>query len=375
MYQLSKQGRIRLVLAFVLVFLAVFAGGAWYFFSYRKTPEFTLEAVTSAIRDHDVQKFETYVNLDTVLDQATDDMIQAFIETESTPSGEEREALQSFAQVFKAPLALMLRSEILQYVKTGTWANTQANDQSMDDVLDANMVLTRTGLKGLSFRSLDYIATDKAAGTAVAGVRVYQERIAEEFVFQVKLERQANGLWQVTEVENFKDYVLQIAKRDTELLQGYMEATGKIIQEHAEKETVIAQEMHQALAEGSLGNDKTRAALKKIATDEMVTDWQARKDALSAIDVPAGAEALQKLRLRICDLYIAYAKGYAAWMDDKNAATIRQAQDKLKQAKTLEFEEAAMARHMGAQKAESNPTPKPAAVSDASDTKDSIPTT
>lgn len=372
MHKFSKQGRIRLLLALLLVLLVTFAGGAWYFFSYRKTPEFTLEAVASAIRDHDAQKFETYVNLDEVLDQATDDMIQAFIETEGASSGEEREALQSFAQVFKAPLALTLRSEILQYVKTGAWANTQANEQGMDDVLDANMVLTRTGLKGLSFRSLDYVATDKEAGTAVAGVRVYQERIAEEFVFQVKLERQANGVWQVTEVENFKDYVLQIAKRDTERLQGYMEATGKIIKEHTEKETSIAQEMRQALAEGSLGNDKTRAALKKIATDEMATDWQARKDALSAVDVPAGAEALQKLRLRICDLYIAYAKGYAAWMDDKNATTIRQAQDKLKQAKTLEVEEAAMARHMGVQKVAPNASPEQATTSNS---KGDAPTT
>ena len=54
----------------------------------------------------------------------------------------------------------------------------------------------------------------------------------------------------------------------------------------------------------------------------------------------------EKIRLKICDCYIAYAKGYAHWMDDKQAATIREAENQLRQAKALEQEEKFLARRV-----------------------------
>jgi hypothetical protein len=56
------------------------------------------------------------------------------------------------------------------------------------------------------------------------------------------------------------------------------------------------------------------------------------------MSVPPAAGTLHRLRIKICDLHIEYAKGYAKWMDDKNASTIRTADAALKQARTLEKE-------------------------------------
>lgn len=63
--------------------------------------------------------------------------------------------------------------------------------------------------------------------------------------------------------------------------------------------------------------------------------------------MPAAAQSLQKLRLKICDLHIAYAQGYADWMTDKKAATLRDAERQLAQARTLEQEEKFLARRVG----------------------------
>ena len=82
-------------------------------------------------------------------------------------------------------------------------------------------------------------------------------------------------------------------------------------------------------------------------TGTILPDWQARKAALEAIDAPDAATPLHRLRLRICDLYIGYAEGYAVWMTDKKAATIREAEQKLKQAKTLEQEEKFLTKRIG----------------------------
>ena len=103
----------------------------------------------------------------------------------------------------------------------------------------------------------------------------------------------------------------------------------------------------EILSAGALGNDATRQALKALMEDTILPDWQARKAELEAIEPPPAAQPLHRLRLHICNLRIAYAEGYAAWMTDKKAATIRDAETKLKQAKTLEMEEMFLTKRMG----------------------------
>ena len=71
---------------------------------------------------------------------------------------------------------------------------------------------------------------------------------------------------------------------------------------------------------------------------DILTDWQSRREALSAVTPPHTMQSLHQLRLKICDLHIAYAQEYASWMTDKNAATIRSAENKLRQAEVLEVE-------------------------------------
>ena len=104
---------------------------------------------------------------------------------------------------------------------------------------------------------------------------------------------------------------------------------------------MAAQCIHDAL-----GNDATRQALKELMENTILPDWQARKAELEAIDAPQAAQTLHRLRLHICDLRIDYAEGYAAWMTDKKAATIRDAETKLKQARTLEQEELFLTKRM-----------------------------
>ena len=100
------------------------------------------------------------------------------------------------------------------------------------------------------------------------------------------------------------------------------------------------------LASGSLGSQATRDEIKDLMENVIQKDWDERKQELFSVSVPDAAQTLQHLRIRICDLYIDYAKNYALWMTDKKAGTIREADTKLKQAKTLELEASTIARRM-----------------------------
>ncbi|MBQ7630891.1 MAG: hypothetical protein IJS81_11895, partial [Selenomonadaceae bacterium] len=75
-------------------------------------------------------------------------------------------------------------------------------------------------------------------------------------------------------------------------------------------------------------------------------DWETRKVELLKLTVPQDAATLQNLRLKICDLEIAYAEGYAKWMDDKNAATVKAAEENHRQAQTLTLEAKTLAGRM-----------------------------
>ena len=136
-------------------------------------------------------------------------------------------------------------------------------------------------------------------------------------------------------------------------MQKYLEVTAPIQERHDKAAKLLETKVSDTLAAGTLGNSNTRASLKKIMLEEVVPEWSQRKADLSGVEVPTAAQTLQRLRIRICDLRIAYAEGYAAWMDDKKAVTIRSADDKLKQARTLEHEADILSAQMKTQAVQS----------------------
>lgn len=344
----SKPQKIRLFLALFLLFLAGLGCAAWYFLYYTKTPEYGLEKIQTSFEQHDWQTFEKYVDLDALLNHSTETLIQAMIDTDRPMSGDAKAAMNGFVQMFKAPLALTLRTEVQYYVEHGEWKNSTIASE-MQDPMSLEVILTRIGLKAVQFRNIDYVATDREMGTARAGVRVYQADIGEEFTFEVKLSETEHGIWRVTEIQNLHAFIAMIAKAHDEILEEYLAKSQGILEEHGKSLQTIEQEFSSTLQNGSLGSDETRRALKSIMLEKVVTDWTQRKEAFAALTVPPMADTLHHLRLRSCDLRIAYALGYAAWLDDKKAPTLRDAQAKLKQAKTLESEAAALARHMSGQ--------------------------
>ena len=176
---------------------------------------------------------------------------------------------------------------------------------------------------------------DKEDGTALAKVRVLQTDSNEEFVLDVELCQQQDGLWQVYEIVNFKDFIEKLQNIRQQQVKTYLEESSQLMAQH---DAVIAesqQKITAILAGGTLGNDSIRSQVKKVS-EEQVADWQSRKAELEAMEVPDAAGSLHRLRLKICDARIEASANYAKWMDDKKAATIRASDNSMKIAKTLE---------------------------------------
>ena len=346
MAELSRQWKARI---FMMVFLLLAAAGGgifWYFSYYTKTPDYAIQMIQTAIEKHDTTKFQTYVDMDALLDGSADALLQGLIDTDRPMPEEAKTAVSGFAKMFKAPLIASFKDVIQRYVATGTWGSDDTEGAAQGTPIDLDLVLAKSGLKDTSFRKIDYVAVDKDAGTAVAGVRVYQKEAADEFVLEVKFIQAKDGVWRASEISNFHDFIVFVMQARRAHLQDYLKGTADLQEQHEKKIAEVEQQISLTLASGSLGNTETRAALKKIMLEQMVPAWTQYKDQLSTIETGAAAQTLQRLRLRICDLRIGYAEGYAAWMDDKKAATIREAEQKLKQAKTLEQEAQILTKQM-----------------------------
>lgn len=334
----------RRLAAFIVIVLLFTGGGLWWYFSHHtKTPEYAMQKITESLEKQDADTFFQYVDVDAVLDHSYEAFMEGAVTVETPMNDEAKAAVESFASVVKAPLLKSFHDAIRTYVTTGAWPQAAEGTEAL---LDPSVAIEKAGLAGTTFSGVDRIEMHDEDGTAVALVRVHPQETDEDFVLRVKLAPADDGHYRVTEVENYRDFVAMIAKARRAKVEAYLQETASLMAQHETAMREAESQRAEILSAGALGNDATRQALKELMENTILPDWQARKAELEAIDAPQAAQTLHRLRLHICDLRIDYAEGYAAWMTDKKAATIRDAETKLKQARTLEQEELFLTKRM-----------------------------
>ncbi len=340
---MGKQWKAKCIFVLgVILFLGI-CGIFWYFFVYAKTPEYSVQMIQKAVERHDKERFREYVDLDAVLDDAYDELVLGIMDAEQTMPEETKAAVEDLVRVLKAPLITSFQTAVDSYVVTGSWESENLEENSMD----FQQALQRAGLKDASFRGIDGIYRDEEKGTAIVKVRVYQADAGAEFVLDAVLAQTEQGTWRVERIENFRDFVSFVGRARQAELAKYVETTADIMAQHEKTMRDADFEFQRIISAGSLGRAGTRADLKNHMEQTVLKDWKDRRSELEEVAVPEEAQSLHRLRLRICDLHIEYAEGYAAWLDDKKAATLREAEAKLRQARTLEQEARFLAKRMG----------------------------
>lgn len=319
--------------------LAMAGGGYYYFHAQKDTPAYAIKTVSKSIENHDVKEFHRVVDVDGVLDSGYNGFVDGMTSPGIVTTPEARETIKNFTQILRAPLMLSLKAAIDSYVETGN-LNSEENVGVME-------LIERTGLNDIEVRGVKNVEVNDANNNeAFADLMLYQPELSREFPIQIVLTRGKDNQWQVTRVQNFQEYVAQVAQARRMQIDEYLVKAGEINARHDAIIRDAEQKYGTILALGSLGQDTTRAELKALLNDVFKTDWEARKQELFSLPVPKDAVTLNNLFMKICDLSIAGAQDYAKWMDDKNITTIKSAEEKIHQAQTLMTEAAALARRM-----------------------------
>ena len=317
--------------------LLVAGGGYYYFHVHTDTPDVAMKTLAKSIERHDLKEFHRVVNVDSVLDSGYDGFV-AGLTSAKTPTDSD-ESMKNFLQILRAPMMLSLKAALDSYIATG-----ELKAQGTDGVRE---LLERTGLNDIEIRDVKNIQVNDAnRNEAFADIIVFQPELEREFPIQFILNRGDDNQWQVARVQNFQEYVEQIMQARRTQLDEYLATISEINTSHEASLREAEQKYGMILSLGNLAQDKTRADLKNILLDVYKRDWEQRKQELFGLHVPKDAETLHNLYIKICDLSIASTQDYANWMDDKNAMTIKSAEDKFHQAQTLMTEATALARRM-----------------------------
>lgn len=325
-----------LIGVFCIIILLLIGGAYWYFAVHKNTPSYALERIEYALGSHDKKVFYEYVDTTSVLNGAYDSILKALMDSDATMGDDTKAAALDAVKILKTPVLHGFQKAVDSYVENGTWVAVENLKGGEEAVFDVGEIITQSGINDITFRGIDKII-EKDENEAIALAKIYNNELEREFVFEIVLHK-IDKSWKVVEIRNFEEFIILIGKIRQEKIHNYIEESRKIWQGHEEKMRDADFDLQRILSAKSLGKQGTRGELKSLMLDRISVDWKARKEELDALIVPKEVLVLHKLRLKIADLHIEYAEGYAAWLDDKKASTLRLAEDKIKQAKTLEQE-------------------------------------
>lgn len=181
-------------LLLVLLLLLAAAGG-WYFLYWQNTPAFAAGEIQQAVQKKDWDLFCKRVDVAKVYSYALDDML-AELKADGLPE-----------HAIAASLVKSIKKEVVKELIRQTEIRFKDGAPTSKSLLD-KPVKTLTAYAGSSALSLtDIFKIEEKDGKAIAYVQLEDKDLSRDFIWQVQLEKDVNGLWTATRILNFTDYL------------------------------------------------------------------------------------------------------------------------------------------------------------------------
>ena len=129
-------------------------------------------------------------------------------------------------------------------------------------------MLAKAGLTQITFKGVDSL--EKVDDdTAVANVRIFQSEANEDFILHVEMKKNAEGIWQVYEITNVKEFVSFVNEGRKILVKNYIDESNKLASEYDVSIREAEKNVSMAISTGSLGDNNLREELAKIVKEEL----------------------------------------------------------------------------------------------------------
>lgn len=188
--------------------IAFFGALAFYFFYWVRTPVYSLNLAREAAQKHNVEQFETYVDLDSLLPQAFDDSLAAYQEASGQKISDNPLAA-GVIQLLKPQVVSVMKDGIEKLVQ-GEKTDPQTNESGKANQAQEMAAGMSKGILKKELEVKDISTVSRSDGNAVVAIKVHDGKIDGDYEFRLSMKQMDNGKWKVKKVSNLKDTILTI---------------------------------------------------------------------------------------------------------------------------------------------------------------------
>lgn len=198
------------VAVIVLVLIAAGLLGAYMY--WKTTPSYSLVRLTMSVKNHDVEEFEKYMDVSSLLDNLFTDVIENEMKSAGAEQAAEMQMAMGFFALLKPTLIDMTKKEVLKAVETGSFDNFKEENES--DMMGGGAALgspaAQNYMKNFDPSAVKYVK--KEGQVARVGVAVKDDK-GEEVVIEL-LMRKKDGRWQIFSIGNIVELTQRLADEE-----------------------------------------------------------------------------------------------------------------------------------------------------------------
>lgn len=170
---------------------------------WTRSPAYSLKQLAVAIKQHDRDGVEKFIDIDAVVNHALDAwMEEASLESDSESGWEAAGQVMAFGlfQLMKPRVTSFVKESFLSYVETGDFRDTEGRGELESGFL----TLLRRGVSSTS-KVLEVVSVRKDGKLALVTIRLLTND-QDEILPEIKM-RNKGTHWQVVGIQNFSDVI------------------------------------------------------------------------------------------------------------------------------------------------------------------------
>ncbi len=290
-------------------FTLLLSGWFWYHFIFIRTPEYAMKQLAQAFAVHDAAAVERFIRFDRVLDAAYDDLTDDLLYYDAALTEETRTRYAAFYDVIKPQMLHGLGETLHHNAATGEWRLPDGADLTKGRQLgiDFERFLERSQLRNTEVLRTGAFHLKNSQATGEAQIR--DRHTQTEFTLTFSLEQSKDGHWQITRLDNYRQYLDTIAPRQNKDIADYIAATRDLVLAYNDQLEDL-QDRFRFLAKSAGGELSGSTALSALIRDGILPALKERQARLDEVAIPLGAQYLANQRHLSTDLAIAAWQHY-----------------------------------------------------------------
>lgn len=314
------------VVLLVLLILSIIGG--YYYYQRTNSPEHALEELQTAFEHRDIDTIHKYVDLKTLLPPNYKILTNDIFINDKIYTEKEHSIYQTFYALIEPIIIDGTIQSIDKYIQTGNWQrfNYDSMLKGRQLGIDYTELINRSLLFNISFKEIKSIETIDD-NSVMATILVADKYTDTNFDLKLKLVKNEEGIWQVSEVTNYQDYLTMISNLYRQDINTYLTNTKADLDRNNAQFKQLQSEFI-VLAENFKNNPSSsqRALLKSFIDNKIVPTYQDWYNYLQSYQIPTGARHLHELRMESTTYTIQAWKAYAIGIQDNKPKDLAKAE-------------------------------------------------